>query len=622
MPFVRRKRGQVLVVHNRRSEEGKVQQLVLHTFASPDELRSTLARGAWAQWRETMAWNHPEYRWDWKRLRGRLGEQLESWEPKPSGAVKRRGRKLVRMAGELNDSLSLLSPARAADVPVIELLRQPLTDITRNTERLISTGAHQPLMQGPTVHLRPDHATPARKQEAEMLFDEGMERWWAGDRVAACRSYRKVLKVQLDHSDAHNHLGIVALDRGRLKDAEQHFDAAIRGATADLVIEHGQTPWGFLENRSYLRAIYNRALVFYRRRQYAEQVELLERLLFLNPKDNQGARHLIGEAYHRQGMIEDAIQVYKNALDEPGCCYGLALALEEYRESSQAGLALVRGFAANRYIPPLLLGETWEAASNQPWASQDGPEWAAEYIAHQGDTWRKSPDARELLHRWWTAGPVQDWLSEIDAIDSKLEGLSPGDDRSWLVSRKIGLLGEEQVRIVAFDVDPRATGQHHCDKPPFVATVDQVRITKCGDHALIEYADDDVGDVHLGLENVEAMSEAEILARHNELIEVQEQMRSDYVHVAVEIPPGHPQIEYHPESRQWTPRGDVLRAVISCDATNEPCLIIDGRELSLAELGRMLSTYEGWGARITFVPDDELHQQPLVEVRQPDGGDG
>jgi hypothetical protein len=451
-----------------------------------------------------------------------------------------------------------------------------------------------------------------------MLFDEGMERWWAGDRVAACRTYRKVLKIQPDHADAHNHLGIHALDRGRLKDAEQHFEAAIRGGTACLVIEHGQTPWGILENRPYLRAIHNLALLYYRRRRYAEQAVLLERLLVLNPNDNQGARHLLGEAYHRQGMIDDAIQAYNNALDEPGCCYGLALALAEAGESSQAGLALVRGFAANRYISPLLLGETWEASSSQPWATQDGPEWAAEYVAHQGDMWRKSPNARDLLHRWWAAGPVQTWMSEIDAINGELEGLSPGDDRSWLVSRKFGLLGEEQIRIVACDVDPRATGQHPRGKRPFVATADQVRITKRGDHAIIEYADDDVGDVHLGLENVETMSEAEILECHNEILEAREQLRRDYVHVAVEIPPGKPQIEYHPESRQWTPRGDVLRAVISSDATSQPCVIIDGRELSLAEVGGMLSTYEGWGVRIAFVPDDELHQEPLIEVREPD----
>lgn len=31
-------------------------------------------------------------------------------------------------------------------------------------------------------------------------------------------------------------------------------------------------------------------------------------------------------------------------------------------------------------------------------------------------------------------------------------------------------------------------------------------------------------------------------------------------------------------------------------------------------LGEVLSTYEGWGVRITFVPADEIHEEPQTEV--------
>jgi len=41
------------------------------------------------------------------------------------------------------------------------------------------------------------------------------------------------------------------------------------------------------------------------------------------------------------------------------------------------------------------------------------------------------------------------------------------------------------------------------------------------------------------------------------------------------------------------------------------------RELSLAEFGRMLTTYAGWGMRIAFVPDDDVHEEPRIEVREP-----
>jgi hypothetical protein len=40
--------------------------------------------------------------------------------------------------------------------------------------------------------------------------------------------------------------------------------------------------------------------------------------------------------------------------------------------------------------------------------------------------------------------------------------------------------------------------------------------------------------------------------------------------------------------------------------------------LTLREFGRLLSTYSGWGMRITFVPDNELEKRPTIEIREPD----
>lgn len=36
----------------------------------------------------------------------------------------------------------------------------------------------------------------------------------------------------------------------------------------------------------------------------------------------------------------------------------------------------------------------------------------------------------------------------------------------------------------------------------------------------------------------------------------------------------------------------------------------------------MLHTWNGWGIRITFVPDDELYEPPEIEVRDPNDVDG
>jgi hypothetical protein len=59
----------------------------------------------------------------------------------------------------------------------------------------------------------------------------------------------------------------------------------------------------------------------------------------------------------------------------------------------------------------------------------------------------------------------------------------------------------------------------------------------------------------------------------------------------------------------------VLRCVVdSAPEGDEPVIHIDDHELSWAEFGQMLLTWEGWGIRIVMVPDDELTKTPLIEI--------
>jgi hypothetical protein len=152
----------------------------------------------------------------------------------------------------------------------------------------------------------------------------------------------------------------------------------------------------------------------------------------------------------------------------------------------------------------------------------------------------------------------------------------------------------------------------------FIASLDQVRITRRNDTAIIEYADPDIGDTHYKLGPViDKMTDQQILDHFNEHLAATERMRQEHEHIAVEIPIGKPQIEYYERGDQWVPRGEVLRCQIH-DADGEPVIEIDDRELSWDAFGRLLTTFSGWGARILFVPGDEIHLDPKIEVREPD----
>jgi len=162
---------------------------------------------------------------------------------------------------------------------------------------------------------------------------------------------------------------------------------------------------------------------------------------------------------------------------------------------------------------------------------------------------------------------------------------------------------------------------------PFVASLDQVRILRGpdGESATIEYAEDDVWRTTLRIgPEVATLTDQEILDRHNEVLRVRAELRNEYDHVAIEIPMGRPQVEHSEQCDQWVPRGGVLRVLIgdAMDSDGAPAFIVDDIELTAQEFARMLHTWNGWGIRITLVPDDELYEHPRVEVRDPSDTDG
>ncbi len=155
-------------------------------------------------------------------------------------------------------------------------------------------------------------------------------------------------------------------------------------------------------------------------------------------------------------------------------------------------------------------------------------------------------------------------------------------------------------------------------KKPYIASLDQVTIKREAEYAVIDYVEPEVSSVHLKIgPEIHEMTDEEILLLHNEILETQAEMAAGYEHVAVEIPPGKPQLQWFYEGGYWTPRGDVLRCEISEDEEGETVIYIDDTELSINEFAQVLSVFNGWGMRITMVPEDELDREPEIEVREP-----
>lgn len=155
-------------------------------------------------------------------------------------------------------------------------------------------------------------------------------------------------------------------------------------------------------------------------------------------------------------------------------------------------------------------------------------------------------------------------------------------------------------------------------KKPRVATLDEVQISREGDAAVIAFVDSTIATTHLTLgPEVGNMTDPEILKRFNEVMVAQQQLAASYNHIAIEVPPGSPQIRYYERGDQWVARGGVLRCIIE-DDEHEPVIHIDEHELSLDQFGTLLRSYAGWGMRIVFVPEDETAKPPQIEVREPE----
>ncbi len=131
--------------------------------------------------------------------------------------------------------------------------------------------------------------------EDPMDFDsdpilEAVELNAEGDTIAANQVLNGLLIADLRCLDAHAHLGNLEFDR-RTEMALRHYD--IGRLIGELSLGpnfKGVLLWGMIDNRPYLRCLHGYALCLWRLNRYDEAAEICDRMLWLNPSDNLGAR--------------------------------------------------------------------------------------------------------------------------------------------------------------------------------------------------------------------------------------------------------------------------------------------------------------------------------------------
>ena len=117
----------------------------------------------------------------------------------------------------------------------------------------------------------------------------------AGNHHEAMKQLMELCESDLRCLDAHAHLGHFTFQNDPRK-AIRHYEVGLRLGELSLPEGFdGVLPWGFIDNRPFLRCLHGYGLCLWQLRRFAEASAVFERMLWLNPGDNQGIRFLIDD---------------------------------------------------------------------------------------------------------------------------------------------------------------------------------------------------------------------------------------------------------------------------------------------------------------------------------------
>ncbi len=127
-----------------------------------------------------------------------------------------------------------------------------------------------------------------------------------GDREEAEDILAELLEADLRCLDAHAHLGNRYFDTSP-EWALNHYEVGVRIGELSLPSDADDMPvlpWGLIDNRPWLRCMYGHGLCLWRLERWEEAERVFERMLWLNPTDNQGVRFLIDEVVARTAWTD------------------------------------------------------------------------------------------------------------------------------------------------------------------------------------------------------------------------------------------------------------------------------------------------------------------------------
>jgi hypothetical protein len=117
----------------------------------------------------------------------------------------------------------------------------------------------------------------------------------SGNIAGAYKALMDLCEADLRCLDAHAHLGNLAFEKSA-REAIGHYEVGL--GIGELSLPEGfdgVLPWGWIDNRPFLRSMHGFGLCLWRLGRFTEASRIFKRMLWLNPTDNQGVRLLISD---------------------------------------------------------------------------------------------------------------------------------------------------------------------------------------------------------------------------------------------------------------------------------------------------------------------------------------
>lgn len=184
-----------------------------------------------------------------------------------------------------------------------------------------------------------------------------------------------------------------------IENLRRTVDRAQRALGAKFFRENEGFFWGLLETRPYMRAHAELAGVLYVAGDVPEAVEHWQRLLQLNPNDNQGLRYPLLGAYLELGDLDAAEQLFAQYDQEQSAMFAWARLLWELLRGNQSAAkkTLAAARKNNPHVEPLLTGRKRLPKQLPGYYSPGEPSEAYMCIDSIGAAWKKHRSAKQWL---------------------------------------------------------------------------------------------------------------------------------------------------------------------------------------------------------------------------------